>query len=78
MLGVVDANLFVRWVSSVLKLYRTLECVFSDNHTHVASMPYTELLTTVLRKVWYGMLWYVLRRGTKGIRDFFLQWSRSK
>jgi len=41
MLGDVHANLFVGGVSSVLKLYRALEYVFSDNHINVVSMPYT-------------------------------------
>ena len=68
MLGVIHANLFVGGVSSVSKLYRALECVFSDNHINIASMPYRELLAAVLRM---ASPLIVLRRGAKRIRDFF-------
>lgn len=53
MLRVVHATLFVGGVSSVLKLYRALECVFSDNFINVASMPYREWLAAVLASMAY-------------------------
>ena len=67
MLGVVRANLFVGGVSSVLKLYRVLECVFSDNHINVASVPYREFLVAVLRML---SPLIVLRRGAKNKKFF--------